>query len=141
MSMESLALLPEAGEAGPVTPIARTHRILVVDDDEVFRSMLVEALEDEGFDVVGAATDGVAGVELTQSLRPDAVMLDVRMPGLDGLAAARQIRDFDQSVRLVFLSAYDDPTLKREAQDVAAADFLIKGCRLGELVQALSPPA
>ena len=64
-------------------------------------------------------------------------MLDVRMPGLDGLAAGRQIRNRDPDVRLVFLSAYDDQTLKSEAEALGATDFLVKGCRLSELVDAL----
>lgn len=116
---------------------ARPLRVLVVDDDETFRRMLVAVLDDEGFDVLGAATDGLEGVALARSLRPDAIMLDVRMPGLDGLAAGRQIRDADRTVRIVFLSAYDDPTLQREADALGATDFLVKGCRLSELVNAL----
>jgi DNA-binding NarL/FixJ family response regulator len=75
---------------------------------------------------------------MAASLRPDAIMLDVRMAGLDGLAAGRRIRADDPTVRLVFLSAYDDRTLQREAHDLGATDFLIKGCRLSEIVQALT---
>ena len=116
----------------------RDLSVLVVDDDATFRRMLVAVLDDEGFDVLGAATDGLEGVSLARSLRPDAIMLDVRMPGLDGLAAGRQIRDADPEVRLVFLSAYDDPTLQREAAALGANDFLVKGCRLSELVDALA---
>lgn len=122
--------------AAPVVA-ERAQRVLVVDDDETFRRMLVAVLDDEGFDVLGAATDGLEGVALARSLRPDAIMLDVRMPGVDGLAAGRQIRDADPAVRLVFLSAYDDQTLKREAEALGATDFLVKGCRLSELVDAL----
>lgn len=120
---------PEVGE--------RVPRVLVVDDDETFRRMLVAALDDEGFDVLGAAKDGLEGVALARSLRPDAIMLDVRMPGLDGLAAGRQIRSRDPDVRLIFLSAYDDQTLKSEAEALGATGFLVKGCRLSELVDAL----
>jgi CheY-like chemotaxis protein len=112
-------------------------RVLVVDDDVTFRRMLVAVLDDEGFEVLGPATDGFEGVALARSLRPDAIVLDIRMPGLDGLAAARQIRDTDPAVRLVFLSAYDDQTLQREAEALGANDFLVKGCRLSELVDAL----
>jgi CheY-like chemotaxis protein len=115
----------------------RALSVLVVDDDATFRRMLVAALDDEGFDVLGAAKDGLEGVALARSLRPDAIMLDVRMPGLDGLAAGRQIRDADPAVRLVFLSAYDDQTLQREAAALGANDFLVKGCRLSKLVDAL----
>jgi CheY-like chemotaxis protein len=115
----------------------RALRVLVVDDNPVLRRMLVAALDDEGFDVLGSARDGREGVAMARSLRPDAITLDVRMPGLDGLAAGRRIRDADQAVRIVFLSAYDDPTLQREAEALGATDFLVKGCRLSELVSAL----
>ena len=60
------------------------------------------------------------------------------MPKLDGLGAGRQIRAAAPSVRLVFFSAYDDPALKQEAQAVGASTFLVKGCPLDEIVDALS---
>jgi two-component system nitrate/nitrite response regulator NarL len=122
--------------AAPTSPGER--RVLVVDDDPTFRRMLVAALEDEGFVILGAATDGLEGVALAHALRPDAIMLDVRMPGLDGLAAGRRIRLNDPDVRIVFLSAYDDATLQREAEALGATGFLVKGCRLAELVSALA---
>jgi CheY-like chemotaxis protein len=123
--------------AAPPKPAKRGVRVLVVDDDATFRRMLVMVLEDEGFEVVGAAIDGFEGVALAYSLRPDAVVLDIRMPGLDGLEAGRQIRDADPAVHLVFLSAYDDKALQQEADALGAHDFLVKGCRLSELVDAL----
>jgi len=132
-------LLPETALRDVPPAAERGLRVLVVDDDTVCRTMLVDVLEDEGFDVLGAATDGLEGVELAASLRPDAIVLDVRMPRLDGLSAGRQIRAADQRVRLVFLSAYDDPTLQREAEALGASDFLVKGCRLAEIVAALAP--
>ncbi len=129
--------LPEALVTAAPNATERGLGVLVVDDDDTFRRMLVSALDDERFDVLGAAKDGFEGVALARSLRPDAIMLDVRMPGLDGLAAGRRIRDADPAVRLVFLSAYDDQTLQREAEDLGATDFLVKGCRLSEIVNAL----
>ena len=115
-----------------------TARVLVVDDDEAVRSVLSQILEDEGFDVVGAAADGLEAVAVAERLRPDAVVLDVRMPGLDGIEAARRIRPIDARMRLVMLSAYDDATLQREAADAGANTFLIKGCPLSELVDAMT---
>ena len=117
-------------------------RVAVVDDDPTFGAMLEQALNDEGFDVVGVAMNGRDAVTLARSAKPDAIMLDVRMPILDGLSAGREIRSFDPHVRLVLLSAYDDPTLKREAAAIEAADFLVKGCRLADLIDALlsTPP-
>jgi CheY-like chemotaxis protein len=120
---------------GPEEPV---RRVLVVDDDPTFSSMLADALEDEGFDVVAVAKDGLHGVTLAREAAPDAIVLDMRMPALDGIAAARQIRTFNPTVRLILLSAYDDPTLKREAATVGAARYLVKGCRLSDLVAALT---
>jgi two-component system chemotaxis response regulator CheY len=115
-----------------------TLRVLIVDDEPIVRGMLNDVLDDAGFDIVGQACDGLEGVALARSSRPDAILLDVRMPKLDGLAAGRQIREIDSDVRLVFFSAYDDPALKQEAHAVGASTFLVKGCPLGEIVDALN---
>lgn len=114
------------------------RRVLIVDDEPVVLGMLSEVLDDAGFDVVGQASDGVEGVELARRSRPDSILLDIRMPKLDGLAAGRQIRETDRSVRLVFFSAYDDPALMEEADAIGASTFLVKGCPLSEIVDALS---
>jgi DNA-binding NarL/FixJ family response regulator len=115
-------------------------RVLIVDDEAIVSRMLHEVLADSGFEVVGQAVDGIEGVELARSLEPDAILLDIRMPRLDGLAAGRQIRETDSDVRLVFFSAYDDPALKQEADAVGFSTFLVKGCPLGEIVKALRGP-
>lgn len=113
-------------------------RVLVVDDEPMVRRMLAEVLDDAGIDVIGQAADGVEGVALARSSQPDAILLDIRMPNLDGLAAGRQVRATDPNVRLVFFSAYDDPTLKQEAHAIGVSIFLVKGCPLGEIVDALN---
>jgi DNA-binding NarL/FixJ family response regulator len=113
-------------------------RVLVVDDEPIVRRMLAEVLRDAGIDIVGQASDGVEGVALAHTSQPDAILLDIRMPNLDGLAAGRQIRETDPDVRIVFFSAYDDPALKQEAHAIGASTFLVKGCPLGEIVGALN---
>jgi DNA-binding NarL/FixJ family response regulator len=113
-------------------------RVLIVDDEAIVRDMLVEVLNDAGMNVVGQGANGLEGVELARTAQPDAILLDIRMPKLDGLAAGRQIREADPNVRLVFFSAYDDPALKQEAQTVGASTFLVKGCPLAEIVDALT---
>lgn len=115
----------------------RATRVLVVDDDEAVRTVLAHVLADEGLDVVGVAGDGADAVTLAEELRPDAIVLDVRMPGVGGIEAARRIRPIDANVRLVMLSAYDDPTLQQEASSAGASAFLVKGCALTDLVQAV----
>ena len=117
---------------------ALAPRVVVVDDDTAVRSVLTQILADVGFEVVGTAGGGLEAIALAESLRPDAVVLDVRMPGVDGIEAARRIRPLDPHVRLVMLSAYDDATLQREAAEAGANTFLVKGCPLSELVDAMT---
>jgi two-component system invasion response regulator UvrY len=126
--------LPELGAAASVA----AARVLVVDDDDAVRTVLSHVLTDEGFDVVGVAADGLEAVALARTLHPDTIVLDVRMPGVGGIEAARRIRPVDPNVRLVMLSAYDDPTLQREAAAAGASRFLIKGCALSDLVDAIA---
>jgi DNA-binding NarL/FixJ family response regulator len=117
---------------------SESRRVLVVDDDTSVRTVLRELLREQGFDVVGEAVNGLEAVALAQELAPDVMVVDVRMPVLGGLEAARRIRLLDPVVRFVILSAYDDPTLQQEADDVGASAFLVKGCSLTELVEAIA---
>ena len=112
-------------------------RVLVVDDDRAVRTVLCDVLAEEGFDVVGAGADGIEAVELAAALEPDAILLDVRMPRLGGIEAARKIRPLNPSVRLIMLSAYDDPALRSEAEAAGASAFLVKGCKLSQIVGAI----
>ena len=119
-------------------PPPEALRVLVADDDEAVRNVLEHVLDDEGFDVLGLAVDGAEAVELTEALTPDAVLLDVRMPNVGGIEAARRISPLRPATRVVMLSAYDDPALQQEAADAGASCFLVKGCSLSELVDAVS---
>jgi DNA-binding NarL/FixJ family response regulator len=117
----------------------KTMRVLVVDDDDAVRTVLCELLREVGFDVVGRARDGIEGASLALSLSPDVILLDVRMPRMGGIDAAREILSHLPNVRIVMLSAYDDGSLKSEALAAGASTFLVKGCTLDELVAAINP--
>jgi len=132
MSLQSLEPLPAAVQK-------KTIRMLVVDDDDAVRTVLSEVLQEEGFEVVGRAIDGIEGVSLALSLSPDGILLDVRMPRMGGIDAARKILSRLPNVRIVMLSAYDDASLKAEAQAAGASAFLVKGCALAELIAAVTP--
>jgi DNA-binding NarL/FixJ family response regulator len=110
-------------------------RVVIVDDHAAMRAALRDALEDEGAMVVGEAGDGLAGVELTARLEPDVVLMDLRLPGISGLEATRQIRQLLPAVQVLILTAYDDPALDREAIAMGAYAFLVKGCQVQLICQ------
>ena len=131
MSLQSLEPIPAV--------VQKTMRVLVVDDNDAVRTVLSDVLQEEGFEVVGRAIDGIEGVSLALSLSPDGILLDVRMPRMGGIDAAREILSRLPNVRIVMLSAYDDASLKTEAREAGASAFLVKGCPLAEIVDAFTP--
>ena len=84
--------------------------VLVADDHEVVRTGLARLLEDSDITIVGEAANGEQAVELTLKHNPDVVLMDIRMPDSDGLAALEKIRKKKPDVRIVMLSTYDNPT-------------------------------
>ncbi len=133
-----LQIVPDAGPASASRTVATADpRVLVVDDDRGFREMLRDFLADDGFDIVGEAPDGAAAVDLAEQLDPDVVLMDVRMPRMDGLEAGRRIKSVLPIIQIVMLSAYEDPALRRRAEELGAYCYLIKGCPPSILVEAL----
>jgi len=104
-------------------------RVLVVDDDAVLREALCDLLTERGFDVVGGAANGPEGVALAKERSPDVVLMDFRMPGMDGLEATTLIKANDPLTQAVMFTAYDDQTLDLEATRVDVYCLLVKGCR------------
>jgi CheY-like chemotaxis protein len=104
-------------------------RVLAVDDDRGFLDEIRGLLEDEGFEVAGTASDGNEAVALAGKLCPDVVLMDLRMPTLDGLEATRLIKQQLPLTQVVILSAYDDPGLQEGAEEAGVYCYLIKGCR------------
>jgi DNA-binding NarL/FixJ family response regulator len=109
--------------------------VVIVDDHQAIRDALRDALEDEGATVVGEADNGPAGVELAVRLRPDVVLMDLRLPGISGLEATHQIKQRQPAVQVLILTAYDDPALDREAKAMGAYAFLVKGCEVQHICQ------
>ena len=111
-------------------------KTLVVDDEPLARERLVALLSEfADVDVVGEAGHGIAALEAAERLRPDLVLLDIRMPGMDGLEAARHLGTFTPAPALVFCTAYDDHALA--AFDANAVDYLLKPIRSERLRAAL----
>jgi DNA-binding NarL/FixJ family response regulator len=117
--------------------IDRAPRVLVVDDNAAMRRVLRGLLEDVGMDVVGEASDGLAGVAQAEALRPDVVLMDWRMPGLDGLAATTQIRSRLPEVQVVMFSPAESDGMAAIAGQVGASAFVAKGASAQQVCAAV----
>jgi len=112
------------------------RRVLIADDDPLIRMDLAEMLTEEGFEVVGQVGDGERAVELARTLRPDLVILDVKMPGKDGIQAAAEIAD-EQIAPVIILTAYSDRDLIQRAIDAGAMTYLAKPFSTATLLPAI----
>ncbi len=114
-----------------------TRRVVIAEDEAIIRLDLKEILQDEGYEVVGETGRGDHAVDLVQEHRPDLVILDVKMPGSDGLAVARAIRDLDLKVAVLILTAFSQRNLIDEARDAGVAAYLVKPFQRIELIPAI----
>jgi AmiR/NasT family two-component response regulator len=114
-----------------------TRRVVIAEDEAIIRLDLKEILLDEGYDVVGETGRGDEAVDLVREHHPDLVILDVKMPGSDGLAAARAIRDLELKVAVLILTAFSQRTLIDEARDAGVAAYLVKPFQRIELMPAI----
>jgi CheY-like chemotaxis protein len=112
-------------------------RVLVVDDETAVRKVLVAILAEHGFDVVAEATNGAEAVELAKRLAPDLVLMDVRMPTMDGKEATRLIRADRPSSQIVLLSGKDDQTVVADCLAIGAFDLVPKSGPSATLCETL----
>lgn len=113
-------------------------RVVLVDDHAVVRAGIKLLIElTKRFDVVGEASSGEAAVERVNALKPDLVVMDIRMPGMDGIAATRRITARNSDVRVLVLTAYDDPEYVEAAIEAGAMGCLSKRRARSDLVGAL----
>lgn len=96
-------------------------RVMVVDDTDHVLNMLVDMLELDGFDVVGKASSGHQAIELAKTTEPDVIVMDYKMPGMDGLTAARSIKEGRPEQPIIIYTAYLDPSLEVEAKEAGVA--------------------
>jgi len=111
-------------------------RVLLADDHRLLREAFAALLQSE-CDVVGAVADGRAVLELSRELRPDIVVLDIAMPLLNGMDAARQLKQTMPDVKVIFLTVSEDRDLAAEAFRVGASGYLLKNSAASELMQAI----
>jgi len=117
-------------------PPSARPRVVIAEDEALIRMDLAEMLADEGYDVVGEAGDGERAVELVESLRPDLAILDVKMPRLDGIAAAERIAR-QRIAPVVMLTAFSQRDLVERARDAGAMAYLVKPFVQADLVPAI----
>lgn len=115
---------------------APTRRVVIAEDEALIRLDLAEMLGEEGYDVVGQAGDGERAIELAEELRPDLVVLDVKMPKLDGISAAQRIAE-KRIAPVVILTAFSQRDLVERARDAGAMAYLVKPFNKNDLVPAI----
>jgi response regulator NasT len=111
-------------------------RVVIAEDEAIVRLDLKETLEEEGYDVVGETGRGDEAVKLVRELSPDLAILDIKMPGQDGLTSAREIVS-DQLAAVVILTAFSQRNLIDEARDAGVMSYLVKPFQKSELIPAI----
>ncbi|MDX8035927.1 response regulator [Lentzea sp. BCCO 10_0856] len=114
----------------------KAPRVLVAEDEALIRLDLVEMLREEGYDVAGEAADGEEAIKLATELNPDLVILDVKMPKVDGIEAAQQIAG-NRIAPVVILTAFSQRDLVERARDAGAMAYLVKPFAKRDLVPAI----
>jgi response regulator NasT len=114
-----------------------SRRVVIAEDEAIIRLDLKEILQAEGYEVVGETGRGDEAVELVKTHAPELVILDVKMPGTDGLSAARGIRELGMKVAVLVLTAFSQRNLIDEARDAGVAAYLVKPFQRNELIPAI----
>ncbi|MFZ9629024.1 MAG: ANTAR domain-containing response regulator [Ilumatobacteraceae bacterium] len=113
-----------------------TIRVVIAEDEAIIRLDLRETLEEEGYEVVGECGRGDRAVELVRELRPDLAILDIKMPHMDGLEAARIIGD-ERICGVLMLTAFSQREVVEEARDAGALAYLVKPYQKSDLIPAM----
>ena len=114
----------------------RPTRVVIAEDEAIIRLDLKELLQEDGYDVVGETGRGDEAVELVRDLRPDLVILDIKMPGLDGLSAAREIAG-GRLAAVLMVTAFSQRELVEQARDAGALAYLVKPFQKSDLIPAI----
>src|ERR1044071_8869776 len=122
--------------AGSPTDADKPRRVLVAEDEALIRLDLAEMLREEGYEIVGEAGDGQEAVELAERLKPDLVIMDVKMPRRDGIDAASEIAG-KQIAPIVVLTAFSQRDLVERARDAGAMAYLVKPFSISDLIPAI----
>jgi AmiR/NasT family two-component response regulator len=136
----AVADLPDSRDnvqmTGSPTDADKPHRVLIAEDEALIRMDLAEMLREEGYEVVGEAGDGQEAVDLAESLRPDLVIMDVKMPRRDGISAAAEIAE-KKIAPILVLTAFSQRELVERARDAGAMAYLVKPFSITDLIPAI----
>jgi response regulator NasT len=116
--------------------VTKPVRVVIAEDEAIIRLDLKEILEEEGYDVVGETGRGDQAIELVRDLKPDLAILDIKMPGMDGLTAAREIAS-DRLAAVLILTAFSQHDLVEQARDAGALAYLVKPFQKSDLMPAI----
>jgi two-component system, chemotaxis family, chemotaxis protein CheY len=111
--------------------------VLIVDDLAFIKIVLRDILEKAGFRVIGEASNGEQAISMYQDTRPDVVLMDITMPGMDGLTALKKIREIDHGARVIICSALGQQQLIVQALQLGAKDFIVKPFQPQRVVSSL----
>lgn len=113
-------------------------KVLIVDDAAFMRLAIRKILEDNGFEVVGEAANGIEGIQKYKELEPDVVTMDITMPDMTGIDALKVIRSLNPNANVVMLSAMGQEVMVQEAIKYGAKSFIVKPIKEEHLVKTLS---
>ncbi len=114
----------------------RKIKVLIAEDEPIVRMDLRELLESQGYQVIGEASDGQSAIDIARREKPDVIIMDIRMPGMDGIEAAKILTE-EEIAPLIFLTAYSDKELVEKAKEVGVIAYLVKPFKETDLFPAV----
>lgn len=114
-----------------------TCKILVAEDDYLISEEIIRSLKQKGFEIIAEAADGLEAVKMTKEIHPDVILMDIKMPGIDGLEAGRQIQSTCPTP-IVIITAYDNQKLVDEASSAGVGAFLVKPPEADQIERAIT---
>ncbi|UCE45311.1 MAG: response regulator [Methanobacteriota archaeon] len=111
--------------------------VLIVEDAPFIREMIRDILESHDHEIVGEAANGLEAIEKYKALKPDIVLMDILMPGMDGLSAITKIIELDSSAKIIVVSALVKEALRKEAMRAGAIDFVAKPFQVERLLESV----
>jgi two-component system, response regulator PdtaR len=136
IAVATATMAPMAAAPGSPTGDEKPRRVLVAEDEALIRMDLAEMLREEGYEIVGEAGDGQEAVDLAEKLKPDLVIMDVKMPRRDGIDAASEIAG-KRIAPIVILTAFSQRELVERARDAGAMAYLVKPFNINDLIPAI----